>query len=240
MASRGEDGAIGSTNSTSCKRRQRFNRSKSGCLTCRRRKVKCDEQRPICARCHSEHRECNYPEQQTKSPGRPLSVHRGASWSSDEGDAAATSSSASRPDAISGRAIASHQYVALDNLQGIGAAISEPTQYDDWLAFLFGTSTRDTPNTELDSSISEWMSNSIFLPELSTSEPFIAPSTSLRSLRPIPSRNGSKDSFLLRFSSEQQRRMADNTLQQRLRELCTSDVQLEAVSQCECGSSQLS
>ena len=32
-------------------------RSTAGCLTCRRRKVKCDERRPVCAKCTIKHRE---------------------------------------------------------------------------------------------------------------------------------------------------------------------------------------
>ncbi|CAJ0546980.1 Ff.00g016070.m01.CDS01 [Fusarium sp. VM40] len=41
--------------------KQRPRRSK-GCLTCRRRKVKCDEQRPICERCHKGFHPCEYGE----------------------------------------------------------------------------------------------------------------------------------------------------------------------------------
>lgn len=32
-------------------------RSRSGCFTCRRRKVKCDESRPICEKCQIGHRD---------------------------------------------------------------------------------------------------------------------------------------------------------------------------------------
>ncbi|KAL2140041.1 hypothetical protein VTI28DRAFT_4318 [Corynascus sepedonium] len=37
-------------------------RTRSGCYTCRSRRVKCDETRPICERCRKGKRECNYPE----------------------------------------------------------------------------------------------------------------------------------------------------------------------------------
>lgn len=37
-------------------------RTRSGCFTCRNRRVKCDEARPICERCKKGKRECNYPE----------------------------------------------------------------------------------------------------------------------------------------------------------------------------------
>ncbi|KIV91868.1 hypothetical protein PV10_06359 [Exophiala mesophila] len=33
-------------------------RSRTGCLTCRQRKLKCDEQRPQCGQCQKSHREC--------------------------------------------------------------------------------------------------------------------------------------------------------------------------------------
>ncbi|BEI89634.1 uncharacterized protein CcaverHIS019_0209960 [Cutaneotrichosporon cavernicola] len=36
-------------------------RSRSGCFTCRRRKVKCDELRPICEKCQIGQRECTWP-----------------------------------------------------------------------------------------------------------------------------------------------------------------------------------
>ncbi|KAH7139888.1 hypothetical protein B0J13DRAFT_68774 [Dactylonectria estremocensis] len=49
----------------------RKTRSKNGCLTCRIRKVKCDEQRPGCQRCVKGSMKCEWLE-----PGRPLSVRR--------------------------------------------------------------------------------------------------------------------------------------------------------------------
>lgn len=39
-------------------------RTRSGCMTCRRRRIKCDEQRPICARCARGDRKCEYAQQQ--------------------------------------------------------------------------------------------------------------------------------------------------------------------------------
>ncbi|WVO13880.1 hypothetical protein L204_101503 [Cryptococcus depauperatus] len=38
-------------------------RSRDGCLTCRQRKVKCGEQRPICDKCRIKSRECVWPSQ---------------------------------------------------------------------------------------------------------------------------------------------------------------------------------
>ncbi|KAI5786017.1 hypothetical protein FPQ18DRAFT_368638 [Pyronema domesticum] len=37
-------------------------RTRSGCFTCRTRRVKCDEKHPICERCKKGNRECTYPE----------------------------------------------------------------------------------------------------------------------------------------------------------------------------------
>ncbi|KAK4450076.1 adhesion and hyphal regulator 1 [Podospora aff. communis PSN243] len=37
-------------------------RTRSGCYTCRSRRVKCDENHPTCERCRKGKRECNYPE----------------------------------------------------------------------------------------------------------------------------------------------------------------------------------
>ncbi|KAI1977929.1 hypothetical protein LOZ51_005861 [Ophidiomyces ophidiicola] len=40
---------------------KKHKRTKSGCFTCRSRRVKCDETRPICDRCSKGKRECSYP-----------------------------------------------------------------------------------------------------------------------------------------------------------------------------------
>ncbi|KAH9204654.1 hypothetical protein DL95DRAFT_280686, partial [Leptodontidium sp. 2 PMI_412] len=34
-----------------------------GCLTCRKRKVKCDEAKPICGRCQRLRRECTWSDE---------------------------------------------------------------------------------------------------------------------------------------------------------------------------------
>ncbi|KPM45235.1 hypothetical protein AK830_g1343 [Neonectria ditissima] len=47
-------------------------RSKNGCVTCRTRKIKCDERRPVCQRCANSPLKCDWLE-----PGRPLSLRRG-------------------------------------------------------------------------------------------------------------------------------------------------------------------
>ncbi|WVQ71577.1 hypothetical protein IAR50_001117 [Cryptococcus sp. DSM 104548] len=44
------------------KRRQKYTRTRTGCLCCRSRRIKCDETRPICKRCVIAKKECIYPE----------------------------------------------------------------------------------------------------------------------------------------------------------------------------------
>ncbi|RDW56717.1 hypothetical protein BP6252_14010 [Coleophoma cylindrospora] len=63
-------------------------KAKTGCLTCKKRRIKCGEEKPICRRCHSAKRDCTYnifatpqlpheiarrPSQPSTSPGRLLS-----------------------------------------------------------------------------------------------------------------------------------------------------------------------
>ncbi|KAL7899246.1 hypothetical protein HDV64DRAFT_223787 [Trichoderma sp. TUCIM 5745] len=54
-------------------------RTRSGCYTCRSRRVKCDENRPICDRCKKGNRECSYPE----LPGTKGNFDRSATKSKD-------------------------------------------------------------------------------------------------------------------------------------------------------------
>ncbi|TIA90311.1 hypothetical protein E3P99_01623 [Wallemia hederae] len=51
--------------------RPKFKRSRAGCLTCRKRKVKCDMTTPVCLKCTSLGRECTYP-----NPNTPHSKKR--------------------------------------------------------------------------------------------------------------------------------------------------------------------
>ncbi|KAI0093271.1 hypothetical protein BDY19DRAFT_989927 [Irpex rosettiformis] len=44
------------------RKRPKYTRSKTGCMTCRAKKVKCDEEKPDCARCRSSGRECVWPD----------------------------------------------------------------------------------------------------------------------------------------------------------------------------------
>ncbi|KAL8666240.1 MAG: hypothetical protein Q9168_007521 [Polycauliona sp. 1 TL-2023] len=70
-------------------------RTRSGCYTCRQRRVKCDEARPHCARCQKGSRTCTYPEPRPKtkagSSSRPdaaktIALVAEASSSDEDGD----------------------------------------------------------------------------------------------------------------------------------------------------------
>ncbi|KAJ8509073.1 hypothetical protein ONZ45_g8723 [Pleurotus djamor] len=44
------------------RKRPKYTRSKTGCLTCRVKKIKCDETKPSCMRCTHGQRDCTWPE----------------------------------------------------------------------------------------------------------------------------------------------------------------------------------
>ncbi|TFK54196.1 hypothetical protein OE88DRAFT_1161774 [Heliocybe sulcata] len=50
------------TNVPPQRKRPKYTRSKTGCLTCRAKKIKCDETKPNCLRCSHGQRECTWPE----------------------------------------------------------------------------------------------------------------------------------------------------------------------------------
>ncbi|EUC36145.1 hypothetical protein COCCADRAFT_88870 [Bipolaris zeicola 26-R-13] len=66
-------GPIGSVHAANSRARRRpapgeqvkHRRTRSGCFTCRQRRVKCDENHPVCERCHKGGRECVYPDSQS-------------------------------------------------------------------------------------------------------------------------------------------------------------------------------
>ncbi|WVQ78018.1 hypothetical protein IAT38_000099 [Cryptococcus sp. DSM 104549] len=65
-AAGGEAGAGGSrpaaTGRSGQKRRQKYTRTRTGCLCCRTRRIKCDEARPVCKRCVIAKKDCVYPD----------------------------------------------------------------------------------------------------------------------------------------------------------------------------------
>nr|AYF60168.1 Large fruitingbody cap 1 [Flammulina velutipes] len=58
------------------RKRPKYTRSKTGCLTCRMKKIKCDETKPTCARCTHGQRECTWPD--ASSPRRRAPLRRGS------------------------------------------------------------------------------------------------------------------------------------------------------------------
>ncbi|KAK7927154.1 hypothetical protein PG985_004152 [Apiospora marii] len=64
-------------------------RTRSGCYTCRNRRVKCDETHPICERCRKGKRECTYPEQ---TSGKGSSGQASSRDGSGQGDSPGTAS----------------------------------------------------------------------------------------------------------------------------------------------------
>lgn len=56
----------------------KYSRSRTGCLGCRVKRVKCDEGRPVCKRCITAKRECVYPtlEELPKSTVKQLTAKK--------------------------------------------------------------------------------------------------------------------------------------------------------------------
>ncbi|KAJ9377156.1 transcriptional regulator family: Fungal Specific TF [Paecilomyces variotii] len=68
---------------------KKHKRTRSGCFTCRSRRVKCDETRPVCERCRKGKRECVYPpppSQKSGSRAGTRSTSQGDSSDNNEGD----------------------------------------------------------------------------------------------------------------------------------------------------------
>ncbi|KAI9655471.1 MAG: hypothetical protein M1831_004888 [Alyxoria varia] len=49
---------------------RKHRRSRRGCFTCRSRRVKCDETRPVCIRCQKASRDCKFPDEETKTKSK--------------------------------------------------------------------------------------------------------------------------------------------------------------------------
>ncbi|KAJ3748973.1 hypothetical protein DFH05DRAFT_1475023 [Lentinula detonsa] len=65
---------------TQQRKRPKYTRSKTGCLTCRVKKIKCDETKPSCMRCTHGQRDCTWPE---GTPARKKSTTRKDSLETD-------------------------------------------------------------------------------------------------------------------------------------------------------------
>ena len=64
---------------------KKHKRTRSGCFTCRSRRIKCDESRPVCDRCKKGNRECVYPSS-AKQPSRSAAKPKGTHSQSQESD----------------------------------------------------------------------------------------------------------------------------------------------------------
>ncbi|KAK0485768.1 hypothetical protein IW261DRAFT_1415692 [Armillaria novae-zelandiae] len=69
------------TDAQAQRKRPKYTRSKTGCMTCRVKKIKCDETKPNCMRCTHGQRDCTWPDgvpPRKKQPGRKGLVRRAA------------------------------------------------------------------------------------------------------------------------------------------------------------------
>ncbi|KAL5485373.1 hypothetical protein ACEPAI_8015 [Sanghuangporus weigelae] len=74
------------------RKRPKYTRSKTGCLTCRAKKIKCDEGKPNCHRCEHAHRECTWP---SPAPLKKKPVARKSTAAQDNASGLETASRAS-------------------------------------------------------------------------------------------------------------------------------------------------
>ncbi|CRK12097.1 hypothetical protein HYQ45_015138 [Verticillium longisporum] len=84
---------------------RRFIRSREGCLTCKRRKVKCDEQRPRCSHCERLNLECKWRPQSSISQQRRQMAAASGSVTSPVPPSPATDSSPNAPGSLPGHAV---------------------------------------------------------------------------------------------------------------------------------------
>ncbi|PWN45263.1 hypothetical protein IE81DRAFT_344952 [Ceraceosorus guamensis] len=62
--------SLSSSSGAGTHRKQKFQRSRTGCLICRRRKVKCSQDGLPCKQCRIGNRDCHYDESQPKQPSK--------------------------------------------------------------------------------------------------------------------------------------------------------------------------
>ncbi|QIX01044.1 hypothetical protein AMS68_006561 [Peltaster fructicola] len=117
-------------------------RTRSGCYTCRQRRVKCDEGRPICDRCRKGKRDCTYPDKTTSSKSnrtapKSKSPDTYSSSSSDEQDD--SQQAFPTPDASEGTSVASFRPARADSkrstmLEEYNGAVAEMQSHFDQAA----------------------------------------------------------------------------------------------------------
>lgn len=120
--------------------KRRFTRSRSGCSTCRTRKVKCDEARPRCRRCIEDGRLC-----QGYSPHRPSKPHQSQSSAPAE----------TRPPSDQDVSLTSQQPSQSLRGQHLTASsevvspypMTSPQHLDDWIDLLCSSIGNDIPQS---------------------------------------------------------------------------------------------
>lgn len=126
------------------KKRPRYTRSKAGCLTCRAKKIKCDEVKPICTRCEHAQRECTWPTetQRKKIPRRVRSSASPPSLPAVAIETGVYTQHSFPPSIPTGRAAStSSTSSASDDTGGTFAG-----SYDDGIASLSGSESGDDHN----------------------------------------------------------------------------------------------
>ncbi|KAH8709980.1 hypothetical protein GQ44DRAFT_627404 [Phaeosphaeriaceae sp. PMI808] len=84
-------GPLGSAQGANARARRRpipgeqvkHRRTRSGCFTCRQRRVKCDENHPMCERCRKGNRECIYPDTQSTQKSSRNGIKSGKTGAAD-------------------------------------------------------------------------------------------------------------------------------------------------------------
>ncbi|KAM5346433.1 hypothetical protein ACJ41O_009438 [Fusarium nematophilum] len=104
-------------------------RSRTGCFTCRRRKKKCTENRPICSGCKRNKLECHWPEQQQTNSSSSSSQPRTASKANSA--SASATPRASRPSFGAASTSAQGQQLQVEEQQSLAEqdAFSQPLQH---------------------------------------------------------------------------------------------------------------
>ncbi|KAJ9474677.1 hypothetical protein PHBOTO_004538 [Pseudozyma hubeiensis] len=114
--------------------KRRFTRSRSGCSTCRTRKVKCDESRPHCRRCIEDGRKCQGYSQQKHSQSHTLQ----RDWQKAPAAGIAQPVLEQRVDAGSQqRSIPSNERLATSSFDPLATyPATSPQDLDDWINLL--------------------------------------------------------------------------------------------------------
>ncbi|KAH7408535.1 fungal-specific transcription factor domain-containing protein [Phaeosphaeria sp. MPI-PUGE-AT-0046c] len=114
-------------------------RTSTGCLTCRKRRVKCDEDQPRCKNCERVGRDCLYPEKSSASQRpRPLNARRAGDTPSKQ-EAAGSSASVTDDGILELSTASSHAIGPVAELGGSGNGLAPgqscETTSQSWMSF---------------------------------------------------------------------------------------------------------